>query len=57
MPAKRYRYTGMERDEESGFSYHRARYYMPWLERWLSADPAGILDAYNLYCYVSNNPV
>ncbi|MEJ7711910.1 MAG: hypothetical protein WKF84_19080 [Pyrinomonadaceae bacterium] len=24
---KRYRYTGMERDEESGLSYHGARYY------------------------------
>ena len=31
VPAKRYRYTGMERDEESGLSYHSARYYVPWL--------------------------
>lgn len=37
--AKRYRYTGMERDEESGFEYHSARYYLPWLARWLSCDP------------------
>ncbi|MEQ8163356.1 MAG: RHS repeat-associated core domain-containing protein, partial [Smithellaceae bacterium] len=37
--AKRYRYTGMERDEESGFEYHGARYYLPWLGRWLSCDP------------------
>ncbi len=37
--AKRYRYTGMERDEESGLEYHRARYYVPWLGRWLSCDP------------------
>ncbi len=36
---KQYRYTGMERDEESGFSYHSARYYLPWLGRWGSADP------------------
>lgn len=28
---KRYRYTGMERDEESGFYYHGARYYAPLL--------------------------
>jgi len=41
--AKRYRYTGMERDEESGFSYHSARFYLPWLGRWLSADPIGNL--------------
>jgi RHS repeat-associated protein len=39
---KRYRYTGRERDEESGLSYHRARYYAPWLGRWTSADPAAI---------------
>lgn len=37
---KRYRYTGQERDEESGLAYHRARYYAPWLGRWVSADPA-----------------
>ena len=37
--AKRYRYTGMERDEESGLEYHSARYYVPWLGRWLSCDP------------------
>jgi len=40
--AKRYRYTGMERDEETGLEYHSARYYLPWLGRWLSADPIGI---------------
>ena len=28
---KRYRYTGKERDEENGFTYHGARYYAPWL--------------------------
>ena len=37
--AKRYRYTGKERDEESGLSYHRARYYSSWLLRWVSVDP------------------
>src|SRR2546423_14881081 len=41
---KRYRYTGMERDEETGLSYHRARYYAPWLARWMSCDPAGFVD-------------
>ena len=38
---KRYRYTGKERDEESGLYYHGARYYAPWLGRWTSCDPAG----------------
>jgi RHS repeat-associated protein len=41
---KRYRFTGMERDEESGLSYHGARYYSPWLLRWLCCDPAGPVD-------------
>src|SRR5690554_7848270 len=37
--AKRYRYTGKERDEESGLYYHGARYYVPWLERRTAVDP------------------
>lgn len=54
---KRYRYTGKERDEESGFTYHGARYYAPWLGRWVNCDPAGMVDGPNLYSYVSNNPI
>jgi RHS repeat-associated protein len=54
---KRYRYTGMERDEESGLSYHTARYYLPWLGRWGSCDPIGIDDGVNIYLYVSCNPI
>ena len=54
---KRYRYTGMERDEESGFCYHGARYYAPWLGRWTRADPAGLADGPNRYRYSRNNPV
>ena len=54
--AKRYQYTGMERDEESGFEYHSARYYLPWLGRWLSADPIGIKAGMNLYEYAGNSP-
>ncbi|RPJ05746.1 MAG: DUF4474 domain-containing protein, partial [Spirochaetaceae bacterium] len=55
--AKRYRYTGKERDEETGLEYHGARYYLPWLGRWLSADPKGLADGINIYCYVNMNPV
>jgi RHS repeat-associated protein len=54
---KRYRYTGEERDEESGLDYHAARYYAPWLARWTAADPIGIAAGINLFRYVSNNPV
>ena len=45
--AKRYRYTGKERDEESGLYYHGARYYIPWLCRWVSVDPINS-EWYNL---------
>ena len=55
--AKRYRYTGMERDEETGLNYHGARYYIPWLGRWVSCDPSGLSDGLNLYLYVHSNPV
>ncbi|MEM6630839.1 MAG: SpvB/TcaC N-terminal domain-containing protein [Bacteroidota bacterium] len=54
---KRYRYTGMERDEESGLNYHAARYYMPWLGRWLKPDPSGVSDGINVFAYTRNNPV
>ncbi|MDI1463143.1 SpvB/TcaC N-terminal domain-containing protein [Catellatospora sp. KI3] len=54
---KRYRYTGKERDEETGFAYHGARYYAPWLGRWLSADPAGLADGVNVYAYGRGNPI
>ncbi len=54
---KRYRYTGKERDEESGLYYHGARYYAPWLGRWISSDPLGVQDNYNLYTYVKDKPV
>ena len=55
--AKRYRYTGMERDEETGLEYHSARYYLPWLGRWLSSDPIGIGDGVNVYGYCKGNPI
>ena len=54
---KRYRYTGKERDEETGFTYHGARYYAPWLGRWVSCDPAGMVDGTNLYEYARAKPV
>ena len=54
---KRYRYTGKEKDEETGLYYHGARYYAPWLGRWTAADPAGLVDGPNLYAYVRGNPI
>jgi RHS repeat-associated protein len=54
---KRYRYTGMERDDESGLNYHEARYAAFWLGRWVSCDPGGIQDGLNLFAYVGDNPI
>ena len=54
---KRYRFTGKERDEESGLNYHGARYYASWLLRWSNCDPGGTIDGPNLYLYVADNPI
>jgi RHS repeat-associated protein len=54
---KRYRYTGKEKDEESGLYYHGARYYACWLVRWTAADPVGLAAGVNLYMYCGGNPV
>jgi RHS repeat-associated protein len=54
--AKRYRFTGMERDEETGLTYHGERYCASWLGRWVSCDPAGAIDGMNLYRYARDAP-
>ena len=53
---KTIRYSGKETDV-SGLYYYGARYYAPWLQRWVSADPAGDVDGLNLYVMVGNNPL
>ena len=56
--AKRYRFTGKERDEESGLNYHGARYYIPWLCRWAAVDPLeSKYTPWSNYNYVLNNPI
>ena len=55
--AKRYRYTGKERDEETGLYYHGARYYAPWLGRWTATDQRGLLDGVNVYQYANSSPI
>jgi RHS repeat-associated protein len=62
------RFTGKERDAESGNDYFGARYYASTMGRWLSPDwsakeepvPYAKLDdpqTLNLYAYVGNNPL
>lgn len=59
---KRYRYTGKERDEETGLYYYGARYYAPWLGRWTSCDPVLFREPqkdykdYHPYIYVQDRP-
>ncbi|MEX3774928.1 RHS repeat-associated core domain-containing protein [Pseudomonas sp. MYb118] len=50
------RYSGKERDG-TGLYYYGHRYYAPWLLRWLSADPLGMVDGPNVYLAFKNNPV
>ena len=54
---KVYRYSGKERDDSTGLYYYGARYYAPWLGRWMKPDPAGTVDGLNLYAFVNGNPI
>ena len=57
LSLKRYRFSGKERDDETGLYYFGARFYAAWLGRWTSSDPAGFVSGFNLFRYCSNNPI
>ena len=63
-----YKFTGKERDAETGYDYFGARYYGSTTGRWMSPDWANGASAVpyadfsdpqtlNLYAYVRNNPI
>jgi RHS repeat-associated protein len=53
----RFKFTGKERDSETGFDYFGARYYASGLSIWLSVDPMSDKHPdYSPYAYVYNNP-
>ncbi len=52
-----YHYSSEMRDQVTGLYYYGARYYAPQFGRWLSPDPAGLVDGLNLYGFVKNNPM
>jgi RHS repeat-associated protein len=62
------KFTGKERDAESGLDYFGARYYASNMGRWMSPDwsaqeepvpyaKLGNPQTLNLYSYVQNNPL
>ena len=55
---KRYKYVHKERDDETGLYYYGARYYAPWLCRFVSVDPLkDKFPYYTTYQYAGNKPI
>ena len=55
---ERFRFTGKERDTETGYDYFGARYYLSLLGIWISPDP--LMDKYpsiSSYAYCNWNPL
>jgi RHS repeat-associated protein len=64
MGTNHYKFTGKERDDESGLDFFGARYYSNGLGRFTSVDPIHIKQnrlsdpqRLNLYTYGANNPL
>jgi RHS repeat-associated protein len=60
----RQKFTGKERDDETGLDYFNARYYASTQGRFLSIDPIPVTkenfvnpQRWNSYAYVNNNPI
>jgi len=53
----RFLFTGREFDKDTGLYYYRARYYNPYIGRFLQTDPSGYGADLNLYRYCENNPL
>ena len=52
-----YLYTGRRADSESNLMQYRHRYYSWKLGRFISRDPKGYVDGWNLYEYAGGRPV
>ena len=51
------RFAARELDASTGMYYVRARWYDPFLGRFLSEDPIGLAGGNNQYAYAGNDPV
>ena len=50
-----YMFAGRRYDIEIGLYYNRARYYNPYTDKLLQAEPIGYGDGMNMYAYCGNN--
>jgi RHS repeat-associated protein len=58
--SEQHKYTGKEEDIEVGVAYFGARYYSPYLGRWMSPDPLsihGLAGDPNPYAFVRGSPL
>ena len=53
----RFRFPGQYYDSETGLHYNYHRYYDPVTGRYLTPDPIGLDEGFNIYVYALNNPV
>jgi len=53
---KAFLFTGRRFDTDTGLYYYRARYYNPYIGRFLQTDPIGYGDGLSPYAYCRNSP-
>jgi RHS repeat-associated protein len=51
-----FQFAGRENDE-TGLYYYRARYYSPYMQRFIQSDPIGLNGGINTYDYVLGDPI
>lgn len=52
-----WRFAEKRIDSQSGLILFGLRFYDPAMGRWISQDPAGLIDGPNVYAYLHNNPL